>query len=535
MKYADRVAETTGTSGTGTLILGGAAVGGRTFAEGFTSGDEVTYTVENAARTQWETGTGTYTTGSISRDTVSASSNGGALVDFGSGPKTVFATAGAALLNPVQALVSGGGNARAQILPQMLTVVCGNSIAATARHNTSYWNIASELHTANNLSGSPMAFGRLTISGGTQSNWNASGTGVSDVWGVYGYSGQPLATINTDAEANWFTPIITAGRIPGLVVGLALLENDVSSGRTVAQMTADLKVWMALVRRWSGVRILLCTPRPSLSNNTPTIVANWQAICDYMLTLDNGVDVFVARLNTYENPASPATPLSGYTDASVHPTTKGACANARVLAATLSRIAASWSVQARMLSANLALTGSGAASGTGWSGTLPTSCTSPTAASALNHTGVLLAEQPGILITFTQNAGLSIDAGALALPACAYAGGAATQLSAFAEVEIVSGAEHIRWVALQPRIFDGSGNSFQYYQNQQTGDGDGDFRDGDVLTMIVPPQVAVSGNISSLNPYLRLVHKTGGSGTNALATGTSVVRIRRSGAIVVVA
>lgn len=110
MKYADRVAETTGTSGTGALILGGAAVGGRTFAEGFTSGDEVTYTVENAARTQWETGTGTYTTGSISRDTVSASSNGGAKVDFGSGPKTVFATAGAALLNPVQALVSADGN-----------------------------------------------------------------------------------------------------------------------------------------------------------------------------------------------------------------------------------------------------------------------------------------------------------------------------------------------------------------------------------------------------------------------------------------
>ena len=105
VKYADRVAETTGTSGTGALSLGGAAVGGRTFAEGFTSGDEVTYTVENAARTQWETGIWTYTTGSISRDTVSASSNGGALVDFGSGTKTVFATAGDALLNPVQALV----------------------------------------------------------------------------------------------------------------------------------------------------------------------------------------------------------------------------------------------------------------------------------------------------------------------------------------------------------------------------------------------------------------------------------------------
>lgn len=110
VKYADRVAETTGTSGTGALSLGGAAVGGRTFADGFTSGDEVTYTVENAARTQWETGTGTYTTGSISRDTVSASSNGGALVDFGGGPKTVFATAGASLLNPVQALVSGAEN-----------------------------------------------------------------------------------------------------------------------------------------------------------------------------------------------------------------------------------------------------------------------------------------------------------------------------------------------------------------------------------------------------------------------------------------
>ena len=109
MKYADRVAETTTTTGTGALALAGAAAGGRAFADGLTSGDQFTYTVENAARTEWETGTGTYTTGSISRDTVSASSNGGALVDFSGGVKTVFATAGAALLNPVQALVSGGG------------------------------------------------------------------------------------------------------------------------------------------------------------------------------------------------------------------------------------------------------------------------------------------------------------------------------------------------------------------------------------------------------------------------------------------
>ena len=89
---ADRVKETTATTGTGTLTLAGAASGFRSFSSAFAAGGRVRYAITGA--TEWETGTGTLLTATtLSRDTVSASSNAGALVNFSAGSKDVFCTA----------------------------------------------------------------------------------------------------------------------------------------------------------------------------------------------------------------------------------------------------------------------------------------------------------------------------------------------------------------------------------------------------------------------------------------------------------
>jgi hypothetical protein len=85
----DRVKETTTTQGTGTISLLGAVQG----YQGFSSigiGNTTYYCIQDT--TDWEIGIGTVGSGSLTRDTVLASSNNGSLVGFGSGVKDVFCT-----------------------------------------------------------------------------------------------------------------------------------------------------------------------------------------------------------------------------------------------------------------------------------------------------------------------------------------------------------------------------------------------------------------------------------------------------------
>jgi hypothetical protein len=90
--YGDRVKESSGNNGTGNLTLEGAASGFQTFEEGIGEGNETYYVIINDADGAWEIGIGTYSAGQLLRDTVLASTNGGALVNFGDGTKTVGAT-----------------------------------------------------------------------------------------------------------------------------------------------------------------------------------------------------------------------------------------------------------------------------------------------------------------------------------------------------------------------------------------------------------------------------------------------------------
>lgn len=89
---ADRVKETTLTTGTGTVSLGGAAVGYQSFGAAFTTGTTVYYCITDGVN--WEVGEGVYTsTGdTLSRATVLASSNLSGLVNFPAGTKEVFCT-----------------------------------------------------------------------------------------------------------------------------------------------------------------------------------------------------------------------------------------------------------------------------------------------------------------------------------------------------------------------------------------------------------------------------------------------------------
>jgi len=94
-QIADRVKETTTSTGTGTINLAGAVSQYISFVSGIGNGNQTYYCIENPAGPNWEVGIGTVTAGSpdtLSRDTVISSSNGGSLVDFGASEKIVYST-----------------------------------------------------------------------------------------------------------------------------------------------------------------------------------------------------------------------------------------------------------------------------------------------------------------------------------------------------------------------------------------------------------------------------------------------------------
>jgi hypothetical protein len=90
---ADRVRETTTTTGTGTVTLLGAFTGYQSFAA-VGNGNTTYYTIAHQTLSEWEVGIGTYTSSgtTLSRTTVLSSSNAGSLVNFSAGTKDVFVT-----------------------------------------------------------------------------------------------------------------------------------------------------------------------------------------------------------------------------------------------------------------------------------------------------------------------------------------------------------------------------------------------------------------------------------------------------------
>jgi hypothetical protein len=86
---ADRVRETTTTTGTGTLSLDGAVAGFQAFTA-VGNNNTTYYTIQGT--TEWEVGIGTYLANTLSRDTVLSSSNGGSKLLLTAGTKDVFVT-----------------------------------------------------------------------------------------------------------------------------------------------------------------------------------------------------------------------------------------------------------------------------------------------------------------------------------------------------------------------------------------------------------------------------------------------------------
>jgi hypothetical protein len=115
---ADRVKETSTTTGTGTINLDGAASKFVGFVAGIGSGNVCYYSIVHQSAAEWEVGIGTVTDATpdtLSRTTVLASSNAGSLVNFSAGTKDVFVTIPAQAIAGKQNLWVGAG----EMLPRI--------------------------------------------------------------------------------------------------------------------------------------------------------------------------------------------------------------------------------------------------------------------------------------------------------------------------------------------------------------------------------------------------------------------------------
>ena len=89
---ADRVRETSTTTGTGTLSLAGAVQSYQTFSTAIGNTNTTYYAIAHQSANEFEVGLGTVAAGTLARTTVLKSSNSNNAVDLSSGTKDVFVT-----------------------------------------------------------------------------------------------------------------------------------------------------------------------------------------------------------------------------------------------------------------------------------------------------------------------------------------------------------------------------------------------------------------------------------------------------------
>jgi hypothetical protein len=136
---ADRVKDTTTTTGTGSVTLSGSPPAGfQSFGAAIGNGNTTYYTISGGS--EWEVGIGTYnSTGPVlNRDTVLSSSNSGSLVSFSAGSKDVFVT------YPAERSVNedASGNVNISITGNATTATTATNLAAGAAGSVPYQTAA---------------------------------------------------------------------------------------------------------------------------------------------------------------------------------------------------------------------------------------------------------------------------------------------------------------------------------------------------------------------------------------------------------
>lgn len=204
---ADRVKESTTSTGTGTINLGGTSDGFQTFVSGIGDGNTTYYAISHQTAAEFEVGIGTVTdaaTDTLSRDTIISSSNGGSAVNFSAGDKDVIAT-----------------------LPSSKSFVIDNASNTSISANLTATLFSGSGASLTNINASNVASGTLSNDRLDTVPTTKGGTGLTSI----GTANQVLAVNSGGTALEFQTP--TTGDITGVTAGDGLTGGGTSGDVTL--------------------------------------------------------------------------------------------------------------------------------------------------------------------------------------------------------------------------------------------------------------------------------------------------------------
>jgi len=290
----DRVKETTTTTGTGAISLGGAVANFQAFSAVLSNADTTYYAIVDTTNTAFEVGLGTYASSgnTLTRTTVLESSNSGSAVNFGAGSKNIFIaypaekavyeeSDGSVLIENLElnanAIKSTDTNGNIQLFPNGtgFTELYGNTNAGTIR-----FNCESNSHGVTVQGPAHSAAATYTVKlPDTLGLTQASGIVTSDANGVVSFDN---GTIDEATSITSSSNAATINLRDGNVFDHDLTENvtytfsnPAASGRASAFILKVIQDSSARTITWPGS-------------------VDWPAATAPTLTAtNNGVDVFV--------------------------------------------------------------------------------------------------------------------------------------------------------------------------------------------------------------------------------------------------
>ena len=231
----DRVKETTTTTGTGTINLGGAATGFETFVAGIGNSNVTYYCIAGQGTAEFEVGIGTVTDASpdtLSRTTILSSSNSDSAVNFSAGTKDVFCTlpAGRTIREVDTALNVPTGTTAQR---------AGSPAAGDFRYNTTTGRFEGYLGSAWGSFGSSNSFFTNIFAGdGSDTTFTLSQTidnendllvfvdGVFQAQNVYSVSGTTLTFATAPADGRVITVYSVKAGVSGSNYTLSTMTGD---------------------------------------------------------------------------------------------------------------------------------------------------------------------------------------------------------------------------------------------------------------------------------------------------------------------
>ena len=257
----DRVKESSTSSGTGNITLGGAIPGYQTFNAVIATGSTVYYTIHNLTAgfdTEWEVGLGTFTSpATLARTTVLSSSNSGSAVNFTAGASglEVFITQPAeeaVYLNNATGLVEIGGN---------------------GTNTVSFTNVNTTNLTANTV----------TLTAGTISTNAANATDITNKQYVDGL---------VSSGIHFHEPVLVEEDVA--LVAVYAQPNGASNGvgATLTNNAANVALVVDGVSVSNTARILVYAQANAVQNGVYTVTNPGNASAQWVLTRSTDADTF---------------------------------------------------------------------------------------------------------------------------------------------------------------------------------------------------------------------------------------------------